>query len=98
MFSDDERLVVPQFLGVGRQQISECSCIAALDANGAGICSTTCLATFTPCGGQICTRTTTLTAFSSPVNPNFSREIKNIDEKACEILEISCILSSALAT
>ena len=58
----EQNFLDAQFLGMGRQQITSCTCTPVDDGDG-GICATTCLTEQTPCSGRICTRTTIFSAF-----------------------------------
>ncbi|KAI9556269.1 hypothetical protein GHT06_018843 [Daphnia sinensis] len=90
----DEKLDTPFFLNFGRQN-SGCTCKAVVLVEEA-FCVTTCSTAETQCG-QTCTRTTTFSGYTKfGENPVYRRSLQ-IDDKACEKLEIDCITSSLLS-
>ncbi|XP_057374681.1 uncharacterized protein LOC130695555 [Daphnia carinata] len=88
----DEKLETPFLFG---RQNSGCTCKAVVLVEEA-FCITTCATAETQCG-QTCTRTTTFSGYTKFGALPIYRQSLQIDEKACEKLEIDCITSSLLS-
>ncbi|XP_032781080.2 uncharacterized protein LOC116919237 isoform X1 [Daphnia magna] len=90
----DETLETPFLFSFGRQN-SGCTCKAIVLVEE-GFCITTCSTAETQCG-QTCTRTITFSGYTKFGELPIYRQSSQIDEKACEKLEIDCITSSLLS-